>query len=69
MHNNKLCTLTADGLGTCRGDSGGPLVDDNGSIVGIVSWGIPCGTQHPDVYARVFPHLNFIVATTGVRPQ
>jgi len=69
VHANKLCTLTADGLGTCRGDSGGPLVDDNGICVGIVSWGIPCGTRHPDVYTHVFSHLDFIVGTTGVRPR
>jgi len=69
VHGNKLCTMTNDGLGTCMGDSGGPLVDDNGCIVGVVSWGIPCGTPHPDVYSRIFPHLNFIVASTGVRPQ
>lgn len=66
---NKLCTLSPAGLGTCMGDSGGPLINQIGAVVGVVSWGVPCGTASPDVFARTFPHLNFISGTTGVRPQ
>ena len=32
---------------TCKGDSGGPLVaniDGKFTLVGVTSWGIPCGT-------------------------
>lgn len=68
IHDNVLCTSTPDGKGACMGDSGGPLINAQGACVGIVSWGIPCGTAFPDVYARTFPHLGFISGTTGVRP-
>lgn len=65
---DNLCTLTPDGKGACMGDSGGPLMDDQGHCVGIVSWGVPCGTPFPDVYARIFTMLPFIYGTTGIRP-
>lgn len=63
-----LCTLTPDGKGTCPGDNGGPLVTEQGVCIGLVSWGIACGTPLPDVYVRIFPQLSFIYGTTGLRP-
>lgn len=67
VHENTLCTLSQNGQGVCNGDSGGPLVNQQGAVVGVVSWGVPCGTRRPDVYARVFPHNDFIRRATGIR--
>ncbi|XP_058461599.1 melanization protease 1-like [Malaya genurostris] len=48
----------------CGGDSGGPLmafIDENWYLVGIVSFGPPCGrTVLPGVYTRVTSYMNWI---------
>lgn len=45
----------------CIGDVGSLLITKNREIVGIASWrGSNCGSGSPDVYTRVFPHLNWI---------
>lgn len=67
VHDNTICAASHDGFGACTGDTGGPLTNDEGVVVGVTSWSITCGTNHPDVYARVFPHLGFILGTTGIR--
>lgn len=43
---------------------GGPLISIDKSLVGIVSWVIPCGMGFPDVYTDVFPHLDWINTMT-----
>ena len=60
-----LCAKVANGQSVCYGDSGGPLVvkgDDGGSdlLVGIVSWGVVCLDQFPNVYSRVSRGYDWI---------
>ena len=45
------------------GDAGGPLTT-SGSLIGVISWGIPCALGYPDVYARISSHCNWILANT-----
>lgn len=57
----QLCTANEKGQGSCMGDSGGGLVDvDKHQLAGVVSWGIPCARDRPDVYTRVFWYLDWI---------
>lgn len=48
----------------CQGDSGGPLQTFSspaiGKVVGVVSFGISCGTILPGVYTRVAYYLDWI---------
>lgn len=51
---------------SCEGDSGGPLQyyprgeKEISSIVGVVSFGIVCGSTLPAVYTRVAHYINWI---------
>ena len=69
ISNHTVCTHGNNGnKGTCFGDSGGPLVclDDNESsyiLVGIVSWGVGCGSAFPEVFVSVSFYLEFIYST------
>ncbi|XP_040570357.1 trypsin-1 [Lepeophtheirus salmonis] len=50
----------APGKDSCQGDSGGPLAQD-GTLVGIVSWGYGCATPgYPGVYAKVSMFIDWI---------
>lgn len=56
-----------EGSDACQGDSGGPLFSVNqdsgvSTIVGIVSFGISCGTELPGVYTRVASFVDWIEA-------
>ncbi|XP_031639363.1 chymotrypsin-2-like [Contarinia nasturtii] len=59
-----LCTVNDEGVGNCFGDSGGPLVDasdpEHKTLVGVVSWVIPCAMGLPDGYTRVYTQLGWI---------
>ncbi|XP_044019359.1 serine protease 27-like [Aphidius gifuensis] len=57
-----ICTLTKRGEGACHGDSGGPLVADN-TLIGIVSYGLPCARGIPDVFTRVWSYVDWINET------
>lgn len=65
VHDSTICTFTRVGQGTCMGDSGGPLAVGN-TVIGAVSWGIPCGAGSPDVYARISSHRAWISSISGV---
>ncbi|XP_058463466.1 chymotrypsin-1-like [Malaya genurostris] len=65
LADNTLCTLSPEGQGSCLGDAGGPLVSGE-ELVGVISWGIPCGLGMPDVYARISNHRAWILVHTMV---
>ncbi|XP_049294355.1 transmembrane protease serine 9-like [Anopheles funestus] len=57
-------------MDTCLGDSGGPLhirLQHNGKVtpflVGLTSFGRPCGQSHPGVYTRIAPFRSWILET------
>lgn len=60
-----LCTIKARGQGACFGDSGGPLVQ-NRTLVGLVSWGVPCAQGKPDMFTRVSSYIDWIVQETEI---
>lgn len=56
-----------DSMDTCEGDSGGPLemkLKDIDSVVpivvGVTSFGMGCGSEHPGVYTRVSSFIDWI---------
>lgn len=62
---NALCTFKSKNHGFCFGDSGGPLVHNN-TLIGAVSWMVPCGKGKPDVFMRVSTYVDWIVNVTAV---
>lgn len=61
IYNTIVCTVDKKNGGACHGDSGGPLVaSDKKTVVGVVSWGIPCAQGYPDVFTRVHSYLDWI---------
>ncbi|XP_062540254.1 chymotrypsin-1-like [Armigeres subalbatus] len=63
LEDNTVCALGAEGEGICLGDAGGPLVY-NGELIGVISWGVPCGLGLPDVFARVSAHRGWVLVHT-----
>lgn len=68
IYEASICTLTRKNEGLCMGDSGGPLVQD-GKLIGIVSWGIPCAKGKPDVFTRVSVFAEWIQNIITTRSQ
>lgn len=65
LSESQICAMNPnDNSDACQGDSGGPLfiaeVNGVSTIVGIISFGISCGTQIPAVYTRVASYTNWI---------
>ncbi|KAL0829100.1 hypothetical protein ABMA28_003954 [Loxostege sticticalis] len=57
----ELCTFHSRNRGTCRGDSGSPLVRvDQGTQIGVVSWGFPCARGAPDMFVRISAFQSWI---------
>ena len=60
-----ICVSSPDGQGLCMGDSGGPLTF-GGRLIGAVSWGVPCGTAAPDMFARISAVHAWLVSIIDV---
>lgn len=65
LSGNQMCASNiVIGSDACQGDSGGPLFLYHRSgvseIVGIVSFGISCGTELPGVYTRIASFVDWI---------
>lgn len=63
---SQYCAYDPNGKSdSCQGDSGGPLQlfeqqTEQTKIVGIVSFGVSCGTKLPSIYTRVAYYLEWI---------
>ncbi|XP_011502276.1 PREDICTED: chymotrypsin-1-like [Ceratosolen solmsi marchali] len=55
----QFCAVNQRGVGLCYGDSGNPFVYNN-TLAGIASLILPCATGEPDVFTRVYYHMDFI---------
>uniref|UniRef100_A0A182FUI2 Peptidase S1 domain-containing protein n=1 Tax=Anopheles albimanus TaxID=7167 RepID=A0A182FUI2_ANOAL len=69
LNSHQLCAGDAQ-MDTCLGDSGGPLhvrllhnYKVTPFLVGVTSFGKPCGQSHPGVYTRVSSFRRWIVET------
>ncbi|XP_059622537.1 transmembrane protease serine 9-like [Phlebotomus argentipes] len=60
IFDHKICAGGVQGQGACSADSGGPLAVGN-TVIGIVSWGIPCARGFPDAYDRVSYHRSWFL--------
>ncbi|CAD6241386.1 GSCOCT00002712001.2-RA-CDS [Cotesia congregata] len=60
LWDGQICTISPIGKGTCLGDSGGPVVNSEGELVGIISWGMPCAIDYPDVHTNVSYFIDWI---------
>lgn len=58
---NNICVVNGRGQGACEGDSGGGLIDlQKNQVCGVVSWGVPCAQDKPDVYTKVYYYRGWI---------
>ncbi|GAB0090074.1 hypothetical protein DMENIID0001_047400 [Sergentomyia squamirostris] len=64
LNAGSMCARPIRGTGMCAGDTGSPLVTEteNAGVVqiGLVSWGVPCGANYPDVYTRLSKYTAWI---------
>lgn len=62
----KMCTY-ANNKDSCVSDSGGPLIlfiKGRQYVVGLISYGIGCGTTNPSVNTRITSYIQWIVSNT-----
>jgi len=66
IHASMICAGES-GKDSCQGDSGGMLLDKaTNQQVGIVSWGVGCGSPgYPGVYANIANLLEWITRNTA----
>lgn len=60
---SNICAVSSYDTGACMGDSGSPLVTEDRHIIGLVSWGVPCAKNLPDVFTRVSVFRDWVVET------
>jgi len=60
----EVCAGTENGKDACTGDGGSPLVcqaqSGRWTVVGLVAWGIGCGSHVPGVYTNVHHYKHWI---------
>uniref|UniRef100_A0A8D8TJC9 Phenoloxidase-activating factor 2 n=1 Tax=Cacopsylla melanoneura TaxID=428564 RepID=A0A8D8TJC9_9HEMI len=67
LHDSFICATGGPNQDACKGDGGGPLIcqlkgqRDRYTQVGIVAWGIGCGTDTPGVYVDVRKFKKWIL--------
>lgn len=74
LNEGHICAHAAGGMrDACQGDSGGPLQlvgpNDVSTVVGVVSFGIACGSTLPSVYTRVATYLAWIETMVWPPPR
>lgn len=63
---SQLCAINAvENRDACQGDSGGPIFLNEAktglsTVIGIVSFGVSCGTDLPAVYTRIASYIDWI---------
>ncbi|XP_031627886.1 serine protease persephone-like isoform X2 [Contarinia nasturtii] len=66
LSSSQMCAInTIDNRDACQGDSGGPIFLNDAktglsTIVGIVSFGVSCGTNLPAIYTRIASYTDWI---------
>jgi len=66
LHTSEVCAGGEVGKDACTGDGGSPLVcqaqSGRWTVVGLVTWGVGCGSDTPGVYAKVASFRDWINA-------
>lgn len=66
LSRSQMCASNlAEGSDACQGDSGGPIFQHHqhsgfSVLIGIVSFGVSCGTELPGVYTRIAFYADWI---------
>lgn len=68
LSNSQMCALNrVIHSDACQGDSGGPLfirhLNGMSTLLGIISFGVSCGTDLPGVYTRIASYIDWMENT------